>query len=208
MRAGEQTQKRERRADRRRGLRGDIGERMTPHQRAERSDAHHAPDQHGEPRRRHVDEHDLDGRALLIVVGRREHEPEADRECDRGRDDQPRQRALDQGEKARRIGKVDQRHAVSHANGPQCGGCVSNIALTPVRGASVAAAANGPITRLNSVSAHRIVNGVPNGTGPTIAAFAAETPKISTGIASGNIRIGSSNRRAAARPRAPRRSGR
>ena len=36
---------------------------------------------------------------------------------------------------------------------------------------SAAAAANGPITRLISVRAHRIMNGAPNGTGPMIAAF-------------------------------------
>ena len=43
--------------------------------------------------------------------------------------------------------------------------------VTPTRCRSAAAAANGPTTKLTSVSAHRIVNGVPNGTGPTIAAF-------------------------------------
>ena len=50
---------------------------------------------------------------------------------------------------------------------------------------NAAAAANGPTTRLASVSAHRIVNGVPNGTGPVTAALAAATPKISTGTVSG-----------------------
>src|SRR5262252_2967236 len=56
---------------------------------------------------------------------------------------------------------------------------------------SVAAAANGPITRLMRVRAHRIVNGAPNGTGPTIAASAADTPKIKTGTVSGSTRTGS-----------------
>ena len=52
------------------------------------------------------------------------------------------------------------------------------------------AAAKGPITRLTSVSAQRILNGVPNGIGPTMAAFAAATPKMSTGTVSGRTRIG------------------
>ena len=70
---------------------------------------------------------------------------------------------------------------------------------------SAAAAANGPITRLTRVSAHRIVNGVPNGTGPTIAALEAATPKISTGIVSGSTSTGSSNppRRSATDSAAP-----
>src|SRR5690606_10021714 len=55
---------------------------------------------------------------------------------------------------------------------------------------SAAAAANGPTTSDISVSAQRIVNGVPNGTGPTTAAFEADTPKISTGTASGRISTG------------------
>src|SRR5438477_7791306 len=62
------------------------------------------------------------------------------------------------------------------------GGAVS-IAYSMWR--NVAAAANGPITTLIMVSAHRIVNGVPNRTVPPEAAFAAATPKISTGIVSG-----------------------
>src|SRR2546423_9425741 len=52
---------------------------------------------------------------------------------------------------------------------------------------NAAAAAKGPSTALIKVSAHRIVNGVPNGTGPTIAAFEAATPKMSTGTVSGTI---------------------
>src|ERR1700742_2312684 len=50
----------------------------------------------------------------------------------------------------------------------------------------LAAAANGPITKLMSDSAHRIENGVPNDSGPEIAASEAATPKMSTGIDSGN----------------------
>src|SRR6202051_865121 len=50
----------------------------------------------------------------------------------------------------------------------------------------LAAAANGPITKLTSDRAHRIENGVPNDNGPVIAASEAATPKISTGIDSGS----------------------
>src|ERR1041385_5222990 len=50
----------------------------------------------------------------------------------------------------------------------------------------LAAAANGPTTKLISDSAHRIENGVPNDSGPEIEASEAATPKISTGIDSGN----------------------
>src|SRR5579883_2701305 len=57
---------------------------------------------------------------------------------------------------------------------------------------SVAAAAKGPMTLLIRVNAHRIVNGAPNGTGPTTAALVAATPKISTGTVSGSTSTGSS----------------
>src|ERR1700730_14662305 len=57
---------------------------------------------------------------------------------------------------------------------------------------NVAAAAKGPMTTLTNVSAHRIVNGVSNGIGPTTAALVAATPKISTGMVSGSTRTGSS----------------
>ncbi len=68
-----------------------------------------------------------------------------------------------------------------------------------------AAAAAGPTTRLASDSAQRIVKGVPKGTGPTIAAFDAATPKMRTGIVSGKISTGTSNppRRSAAASAAP-----
>src|SRR3984885_7641583 len=57
----------------------------------------------------------------------------------------------------------------------------------------LAAAANGPITKLISDSAQRIENGVPNDSGPEIAALEAATPKISTGIDSGSTSTASSN---------------
>src|SRR5712671_7254800 len=57
----------------------------------------------------------------------------------------------------------------------------------------LAAAANGPITKLTSDSAHRIENGVPNDNGPDIAACEAATPKIKTGIESGSTSTASNN---------------
>src|SRR5450432_4528373 len=57
----------------------------------------------------------------------------------------------------------------------------------------LAAAAKGPMTKLTSESAHRIENGVPNDSGPDIAACDAATPKISTGIDSGSTSTASSN---------------
>ena len=73
---------------------------------------------------------------------------------------------------------------------------------TPWRKA--AAAANGPSTRLPSVSAHKIMNGAPK-PDPVIAAFEAATPKISTGTVSGSTSTGSSNppRRSATESAAP-----
>src|SRR5674476_1488302 len=55
----------------------------------------------------------------------------------------------------------------------------------------LAAAANGPMTKLTSDSAHRIENGAPNDK-PDIAACEAATPKISTGIDSGSTSTASS----------------
>src|ERR1700694_3199497 len=57
----------------------------------------------------------------------------------------------------------------------------------------LAAAANGPITKLASDSAHRIENGAPNDEGPDIAACEAATPKISTGIDSGSTSTANNN---------------
>src|SRR5439155_15019076 len=56
-----------------------------------------------------------------------------------------------------------------------------------------AAAAKVPTTKLTSVSAHKIVNGVPNDSGPTVAVFEAATPKISTGTVSGITRTASNS---------------
>src|SRR5260370_39691824 len=50
----------------------------------------------------------------------------------------------------------------------------------------LAAAANGPITKLTSDSAHRIENGVPNDSGPVMAACRDRAPNINTGKDSGN----------------------
>ena len=74
-------QKGEGRADGRSDFSGDVGERVQPHQRAQRRAAHNTTDEHRQPRIRHMDEHDLYGRALLIVVGRYRGLIEAD--CER-----------------------------------------------------------------------------------------------------------------------------
>src|SRR3972149_3275589 len=51
---------------------------------------------------------------------------------------------------------------------------------------NAAAAATGPSTKLAKDSAQRMVKGGPKGAGPTMAALAAATPKISTGIVNGS----------------------
>src|SRR5260370_40995769 len=56
----------------------------------------------------------------------------------------------------------------------------------------LAAAANGPMTKLISDNAHRIENGAPNDN-PDIAACEAATPKISTGIDSGSTSTASNS---------------
>src|ERR1700721_2085253 len=57
----------------------------------------------------------------------------------------------------------------------------------------LAAAANGPITKLISDSAHRIENGAPKDRGPVIAASEAATPKIRTGTDNGSTSTASSS---------------
>ncbi|GCC49140.1 hypothetical protein chiPu_0033435, partial [Chiloscyllium punctatum] len=84
------------------------------HQRAECGDAHHAPDEHRQPRVRYVDEHDLHGGALLVVIGRHRRLVEPDREQDRGRACEPRQDARSQRQKPGRVGEVGQRLGQLH----------------------------------------------------------------------------------------------
>ena len=123
-----------------------------------------------EPGRRHVDEHDLHGRALLVVVGRAERLLQPDGEGEHRRADEPRQQPLGERQEARRVGEIDQGHRSLLSDATmrtQCGECADEASSRhsmPCR--SAAAAAKGPTTRLTSVSAHRIVNGVPNGSGP------------------------------------------
>ncbi len=68
QRAGDQGEEGEGGAQRRRAFGGDVGERMPPHQGAERGQAHHPPHERAQPGVRHVDVHDLDRRALLVIV--------------------------------------------------------------------------------------------------------------------------------------------
>ena len=65
--AGDQRDRGERRADRRRSARRDLGQRMAPDQPDDARPRHHRVDHQRHPRRRHVDEHDPIGLALLVV---------------------------------------------------------------------------------------------------------------------------------------------
>jgi hypothetical protein len=57
-----------------------------------------------------VQEHDLDGGALLIVVGRVHGAREAEREQQNRRRRQPGQHAVNQRQEARRVGEIDNSH--------------------------------------------------------------------------------------------------
>ncbi len=109
-RAGEQADQRETGADRRGSLLGDIGERMAPHQSAQRGNAHEHPRQAPEPGGRHVDEHDLHRGALLVVVGREVGLADRERKGHERGGRQPRQQPVDDDQEAGRIGEVGQRH--------------------------------------------------------------------------------------------------
>src|SRR4051812_39800404 len=145
---------------------------MPPHQRAERRGAHQAPAHHAEPGGRHVQEHDFHRGALLIVVGRAHRAIEPGREQQHGRRRKPRQHAVDDVQKARRVGEIDDGHrrGLPHSS--------------PKR--SAAAAAKGPIMKLPRLSAQRMVKAGPKAPDPLIAASAAATPKINTGTVNGN----------------------
>ena len=58
------------RADRCGGLERDVGQRVAPDQRAERRERHHRVAHHREPGERHMDVHDADGDALLVIFRR------------------------------------------------------------------------------------------------------------------------------------------
>src|SRR6185437_13340546 len=138
---------------------------------------------------------------LLIVVGRDHGLIEPEGEGEHGRTAEPRDGAVGDIEEARRIGEIDDDHRLpcSHEARQHNGGALPKtsrpifmfINAYSISCRSAAAAANGPTTRLARVNAQRIVNGVPNGTGPLSAAFAAATPKMSTGTVSGNTRTAS-----------------
>ena len=171
--------KREGRADRRGGFLRDVGERMPPDQRAECRDAHHAPDEHRKPCGGYVDEHDLDGRALLVIVGRDERPASARTAKDRGRRRKPRQRRSASMRKRDGLARSMRLMAVlieagssqamwrRHQN--QFHAIAVHALVEPWR--RPAAAANGPTTRLKSDSPQRIENGVPNGDCPVAAAW-------------------------------------
>src|SRR4051812_11518202 len=163
---------------------------MPPHQRAERGEAHHAPDEHREPCVRHMDEHDLDRGALLVVVGHGEGLIESDQQQHRGRGRKPWQDARGQLQEPGRVGKIDQRHdaillvVAAVAGNPHRG---AQRELIPTSQSSpwrrLAAAANVPKTTPPSESAHRIKTGPQNEPRVT-AAGGAPPPKTSPEIES------------------------
>jgi predicted secreted Zn-dependent protease len=59
---------------------------------------------------RNVQEHDLHGRTLLVIVGRIHRAVQADREKNDCRCRKPRQHAVDDVQEARRIGEIDHSH--------------------------------------------------------------------------------------------------
>src|SRR5215204_5875577 len=154
-----------------------------------------------------MDKHDLGGRALLVVVRREIGFAKSVGEQGKCRGSQPRPHATDECEKARGIGEIDQRHrrGCTLSGRLECGAFLARSEGYSMPWRSAAAAANGPSTMLASVNALKIVSGVPNGTGPTIAAFDAATPKISTGIVSGRTSTASKSppRRSATDSAAP-----
>ena len=151
-------------------------------------------------------EHDLHGRALLVIVGRAgdlSQNPKAKRERGRTPTSHGRMRSTKRQE-LRRIGVG--------RSGPSAGLSIDGSRSRTMRHASACNVSTDLWSRYGSFrianhscparkchcrgkwsnhkadisdSAHRIVNGVPKRTGPTIAAFEAATPKISTGMASG-----------------------
>src|SRR5205809_8042793 len=60
-----------------------------------------------------MDEHDLDGRALLVVVGCEGDLDDADNECEHCRSGKPWQGATAESQEAGWIGKLDHAHRVS-----------------------------------------------------------------------------------------------
>jgi len=103
----DERQQRECSADRRGGFRGDVSEGMTKDEQAEARNGNHQIAHHAEPCRRHVDEHDLDRLALLVVRRRdeeRQIEPGGDDEPGEHREDRPQ--PVRQLHEARRIGEA------------------------------------------------------------------------------------------------------
>ena len=112
-------------AERRRRLLRRVGQRVAPDERAERRRRHHAVDEGRHPGRRHVQIHDLDGLALLIVGRRGEGKPEPDDEQRRRRRREPRQHAARQVDEDRRVGEIQHEGAFYARRGQamrvQCG---------------------------------------------------------------------------------------
>ena len=99
-------------AERRRRLLRGVGERMAPDQRAERGDRHHAVDEGGHHRRRHVQIHDLGGLALLVVGRRQEGERQSD-----GEQEPPSPTASHGNDAARQVHEDSRIGEIEHASG-------------------------------------------------------------------------------------------
>ena len=79
-----------------------------------------------------MDEHDLDGRALLVVVGCERDLDDADNECEHCRSGKPWQGATAESQEAGWVGKLDHAHRVSlcpYLVGG-CAGCNVRFALS------------------------------------------------------------------------------
>ena len=98
-RAGGEADEGESGAERRRGLLRRVGERMAPDERAKRSNRHDAIDEGRHPGRRHMQIHDLDRLALLIVGRGGEREDRARR---RTKPPSPQRARAARGAKGRR----------------------------------------------------------------------------------------------------------
>ncbi len=85
---------------------------MPPYQRAQRSHSHYAPDEHRQPSVGDVDEHNLNGRALLIIVRRQCGEIEPGRQQQDGRSHQPWQHVRHNRKKPCWISEIDQCHGM------------------------------------------------------------------------------------------------
>ena len=116
-RAGDEADQRKGGADRGGGLLRHVGQGMAPDQGAERRGRHDDVEEQRQPGRRHVQEHDPHGLALLVI--RRRHEQgqvEPDRQRQRGGAAEPGQQPAAEAHEAGRVGEIEDRDVVSWAS--------------------------------------------------------------------------------------------